>query len=192
MKKMQYPERHRSLSREPSIAAWGKLRDADISPTFIKTSPDSQIFISCWSVYWTNIGKIGTKMQKEINMILVSRASLVVKVLSPWKNYINFQKYPRMNLHFCTFSRVKMTMMSNDLVLVRTPAPITRHMVSLFPPTLLHWPHCSCPVHRLRSFCWLCDPCNKSQYNEVQSSCISSTKEMYIVQSHILHIKENL
>ena len=134
MKKIQYPERHRSLSREPSIAAWGKLRDADISPTFIKTSPDSQIFISCWSVYWTSIGKIGTKMQKEINMILVSRASLVVKVLSPWKNYINFQKYPKMNLHFCTFSRVKMKMMSNDLVLVRTPAPIIRHMVSLFPP----------------------------------------------------------
>ena len=145
MKKMQYPERHRSLSREPSIAAWGKLRGADISPTFIKTSPDSQIFISCWSVYWTNIGEIGTKMQKEINLILVSRASLVVKVLSPWKNYIDFQKYPRMNLHFCTFSRVKMTMMSNDLVLVRTPAPIIRHMVSLFPPTLLHCPHCSCP-----------------------------------------------
>ena len=31
-------------------------------------------------------------------------------------------------------SRMKMTMMSNDLVLVRTPAPITRHMVSLSPP----------------------------------------------------------
>ena len=43
-------------------------------------------------------------------------------------------------------SRMEMTMMSNDLVLVRTPAPITRHMVSLFPPTLLHCPHCSCPV----------------------------------------------
>ena len=75
--------------------------------------------------------------------------------------------------------------MSNDLVLVRTPAPIIRHMVSLFPPTLLHCPHCSCPVLRLRSFCWLCDPCNKSQYNEVQSSCISSTKEMY---NHIYYI----
>ena len=34
-------------------------------------------------------------------------------------------------------------------------------------------------------FCWLCDPCNKSQHNEVQSSCISSTKEMY---NHIYYI----
>ena len=34
-------------------------------------------------------------------------------------------------------------------------------------------------------FCWLCDPCNKSQHNEVQSSCISSTKEMY---NHIYNI----
>ena len=96
--------------------------------------------------------------------------------------YTQCTQYIKINQHFCMVSRMKMTMMSNDLVLVRTPAPIIRHMVSLFPPRC-YTAHTALALYSV--FCWLCDPCNISQYNEVQSSCISSTKDTY---NHIYYI----
>ena len=93
-----------------------------------------------------------------------------------------------MNLHFCTFSRVKMTMMSNDLVLVRTPAPIIRHMVSLFPPTLLH---CHTVLALYLGYihsAGFVTPVTKANTMKCNLLVFPQQKKCY----YILHIKENL